>query len=113
MNARLNNDLKDTESLLNAALQVGLKYLAELDQVPTSVKVSEDANMAELPAEGKGGLAILQEFKERFSEMMVASAGPGPHESEAEGRPNVASADQNNCMIEMRCWPSGPEPIPN
>ncbi|UZR95221.1 pyridoxal phosphate-dependent decarboxylase family protein [Chondrinema litorale] len=76
MNARLNNDLKDTESLLNAALQVGLKYLAELDQVPTSIKVSEEANMPELSAEGKGGLAILQEFKERFSEMMVASAGP-------------------------------------
>ena len=76
MDQRLKGDLKDTEALLGAVLHEGLQYLAELDHIPTSVNMMEEMTPATLTSEGKGGHNTLKEFKERFSKIMVSSAGP-------------------------------------
>lgn len=63
------------DQLLHAALQEGLSFLNVLEQLPTTV-LPEEPGPAILPQLGEGGAFALTEFKRRFRDLMVASAGP-------------------------------------
>jgi glutamate/tyrosine decarboxylase-like PLP-dependent enzyme len=75
MNQQLQHDLDNTRQLLTQALEEGLSYLQNINATPTSAaKVTTD--FAPLPTDGAGGSEALLEFKRRFNDLMVASAGP-------------------------------------
>lgn len=75
MNRTLNNDLKTLNALLQSALDEGLFYLNNIDDIPTSV-VPKESRQSTLESAGKGGVNALQEFKQRFKDLMIASTGP-------------------------------------
>ncbi len=75
MNEILKNDLDTFGNLLQAALQEGLSYLNQLEDIPTSVKPAQ-AVMKKEVLQGQGGLLALKEFIDRYKALMVASAGP-------------------------------------
>ncbi|MEQ8810827.1 MAG: hypothetical protein RIE59_17280 [Imperialibacter sp.] len=75
MNKQLQYDLNNTRQLLTQALEEGLSYLQNINAAPTSAaKVTTD--FAPLPTDGAGGSDALSEFRKRFKDLMVASAGP-------------------------------------
>ncbi len=75
MNTTLKKDLDTLDDLLKSALNEGLLYLNNIDDIPTSVSSTETMlNKPELT--GNGGAVTLEEFKTRFEKLMVASAGP-------------------------------------
>lgn len=75
MNEILNDDLRALNSLLQSALDEGLLYLREIDNIPTSVTL-EAPESAGLQLTGQGGASVLEEFKKRYKDLMVASTGP-------------------------------------
>lgn len=75
MDKLLKHDLNTLETLLHSVMEEGLLYLNELDNLPTSVALTEPSK-ATLNATGIGGITTLDEFKLRFKHLMVASAGP-------------------------------------
>ncbi|GAA0891334.1 pyridoxal-dependent decarboxylase [Fulvivirga kasyanovii] len=75
MDVTLNNDLKALNNLLQEALDEGLLYLNDIDNLPTSVSV-KDTEGTGLPMVGQGGASTLAEFKKRYSDLMVSSTGP-------------------------------------
>jgi glutamate/tyrosine decarboxylase-like PLP-dependent enzyme len=75
MDKTLKKDLDTLDNLLQSALQEGLLYLDNINDLPTSVNFDKPAKVnRELAA--KGGFPALEEFKTRFKKLMVASAGP-------------------------------------
>ncbi|MEQ8244858.1 pyridoxal-dependent decarboxylase [Fulvivirga sp.] len=75
MNERLEKDLKSIDQVLNQTLDLGLAYLNRLDSVPTSVEVAE-ADKIILEDVGLGGSNTIEQFKNKYEKLMVASAGP-------------------------------------
>lgn len=75
MEKTLKKDLDTIENLLKSTLQEGLLYLDNINDLPTSVTFDE-AIKENLAHEGIGGISTLEEFKRRFQQLMVASAGP-------------------------------------
>lgn len=75
MNSVLQHDLNDLENILNQAKQLGIDFLNNLENIPTSKKESIDTTR-ELNESGLGSIAALEEFKERLAPLMVASPGP-------------------------------------
>tara|TARA_Y100000310_G_scaffold315388_1_gene365842 strand:- start:2624 stop:3973 length:1350 start_codon:yes stop_codon:yes gene_type:complete len=56
-------------------MKEGLKYLKQLNELPTSV-ATPGIEETELPLSSSGGKTALSEFINRFEKLMVASAGP-------------------------------------
>ncbi|WP_264552428.1 pyridoxal phosphate-dependent decarboxylase family protein [Flavobacterium sp. N2038] len=75
MNSILQQDLNDFENILEKAKQQGIKFLNNLDTIPTSSKASVDPNQI-LNEFGLGSLETLKEFNERLAPLMVSSPGP-------------------------------------
>jgi glutamate/tyrosine decarboxylase-like PLP-dependent enzyme len=75
MNKQLKKDLETLEQLLQLTLDEGLDYLGSINELPTTVRF-DDPGITKLQEEGRGGMPALTEFKQRFRELMVASAGP-------------------------------------
>lgn len=75
MDAILQKDLIDLHFLLERVKEEGLDYLNGLQDRPTSVTDTSTGNR-NLNPKGIGGAAALEEFKERFEKIIVASSGP-------------------------------------
>ncbi|MEQ9378173.1 MAG: pyridoxal-dependent decarboxylase [Imperialibacter sp.] len=75
MNKRLHTDLGNMRHLLTEALEEGLTFLNNIADIPTSAAHSTPAG-SPLTGDGQGSEAALAEFKERFRNLIVASAGP-------------------------------------
>ena len=74
MEKSLQLDLTQLEELLSAALQEGLHYLDQINELPTSIDIKETTEV-NMELSGMGGLQTLEEFKSRFKALMVASTG--------------------------------------
>lgn len=75
MEKKLLDDLENLEQLLQNALQEGILYLNQIDELPTSVKPVKNTGKNQR-LEGNGGTAALTEFTSRYKALMVASTGP-------------------------------------
>ena len=75
MNKILSDDSKHIRTLLSQALAQGVSYLEKIDELPTSVNQTEPT-FGSLQEAGIGGKKSLEEFSERFEQLMVASTGP-------------------------------------
>ncbi|MBL6446965.1 aspartate aminotransferase family protein [Fulvivirga sp. 29W222] len=75
MDEILTKDLKVLDSLLQSALDEGLLYLNDIDNIPTSVEF-EVLNGVDLPLTPQGGASALDEFKRRYRDLMISSSGP-------------------------------------
>lgn len=75
MNAQLQNDLINLESLLDAVKLQGIDYLKQLSDRPTSTKqtVQLNENLNEI---GIGAMGALELFNEQFENLIVSSSGP-------------------------------------
>ncbi|MCM4165569.1 MULTISPECIES: pyridoxal-dependent decarboxylase [unclassified Arenibacter] len=75
MNSILREDLSAIEGLFETIKNEGLSYLNNIQNAPTSV-INKELSTRKIEPEGKGSLAALNEFNERFREVIVASSGP-------------------------------------
>lgn len=75
MNTQLSKDLASMGRLLEEARSQGLSFLNRIDQVPASAEYNGSWDR-KLENDGLGALAALEEFRERFEPVMVASGGP-------------------------------------
>lgn len=71
----LQHDRAGIASLLEKAKMEGLAFLQHIDTVPTSATYAGE-KPRDLGDSGLGAQAVLEEFKERFRPVMVASGGP-------------------------------------
>lgn len=71
----LQKDLITFESILKKVVHQSVDFLENLPQRPTSVFVPQLTSLP-LNDEGLGAMAVLEEFKERFDPILVASSGP-------------------------------------
>lgn len=75
MNEQIQNDLNQLDTLRTKVKDQGLDYLNNLDHRYTSTKNTIIQNGA-LKVEGTRTVKALQQFKERFEPVMVASSAP-------------------------------------
>ncbi|MDR6846709.1 pyridoxal-dependent decarboxylase [Flavobacterium granuli] len=75
MNATLQQDLKDIESILEKVKHQGINFLNVIDDVPTSTQntITTDRNLND---SGLGAMSALEEFNQRLAPLMVSQAGP-------------------------------------
>ena len=75
MNQQLADDLKNIQILLELTKKKGLDFLDQINDRPTSVKLSQQA-VTSLPEKGIGGKQTLELFKQKHEHHIVASTGP-------------------------------------
>jgi glutamate/tyrosine decarboxylase-like PLP-dependent enzyme len=75
MNSILQNDLNHFDNILEKAKQQGINFLNNIENIPTSNKVTIDTKR-NLNTLGLGAEKALQEFKERLEPLLVSSSGP-------------------------------------
>lgn len=71
----LNKDQQVLDEILRLIKEQGIAYLTHLDERPTSNK-QEVALLSDLVENGRGAIATLEQFNERFEPVIVASSGP-------------------------------------
>lgn len=75
MNTNLANDNEQIEQILDAAKQLSISYLQQLDERPVSV-TQPAHHLPLLSAEGLGAIQTQQLFEKEFLHNIIASSGP-------------------------------------
>ena len=80
MNKTLKNDLTAIHELLENTFHQSIDFLNNLDSMPTCCQLTQQQQnnlpQLNLPEQGEGGLAALNQFNTQFKEFIVASGGP-------------------------------------
>lgn len=80
MNKTLKNDLTAIHELLENTFHQSIDFLNNLDSMPTCCQLTQQQQNSlpqlNLPEQGYGGLAALNQFNTQFKEFIVASGGP-------------------------------------
>ena len=80
MNKTLKNDLTAINELLENTFHQSIDFLNNLDSMPTCCQLTQQQQNSlpqlNLPEQGYGGLAALNQFNTQFKEFIVASGGP-------------------------------------
>lgn len=80
MNKTLKNDLTAIHELLENTFHQSIDFLNNLDSMPTCCQLTQlqqnSLPQLNLPEQGYGGLAALNQFNTQFKEFIVASGGP-------------------------------------
>nr|WP_295873322.1 pyridoxal-dependent decarboxylase [uncultured Chitinophaga sp.] len=72
---KLQEDLKHTDRLLQLTKEFSSKFLSSLDRLAAD-KIIDMPVRQTLPAEGVGGVAALELFRQQYGNAVTASAGP-------------------------------------
>lgn len=75
MDAKLRDDLKFTDQLLQLAKDFSSRFLLATDRLAADKKVQKSSR-ATLPAEGLGGAAALELFRHTYGDSITAATGP-------------------------------------
>jgi len=75
MYKKLASDKANIASLLDSVKQLAIQHFQDIETIPTSVKPQKIRNY-NLPKEGLGAAAVLEQFKTDYQHLMCASSGP-------------------------------------
>ncbi|MCW3464453.1 pyridoxal phosphate-dependent decarboxylase family protein [Chitinophaga nivalis] len=75
MEMKLQDDLQQTDQLLQLTKDFSSKFLAAIDQLPADKQPGEPVHLP-LPVAGMGGAATLELFQQQYGDDLAAPAGP-------------------------------------